>query len=181
MSCSTMSKQQNYCKLSNQYETKQSIFFTVDFGSHAKQAGSYSVWTIQYRCVIFWPNELVFLWNNFFLCKCDCQGLRMNLQPCYSTIIATLFSNRSAHENHPNCLRSLGHRPRPWVILILSIGLESNWYIAVKTIWQNQHDPRSGSATQGHRKNWAKSVCTSFGEEHYSILASGKPHVPLLF
>ena len=38
----------------------------------------------------------------------------------------TLFSERSAHENHPTFLRSLGHRPRARVILILSIGLESN-------------------------------------------------------
>ena len=30
----------------------------------------------------------------------------------------TLFSKRSAHENHANFLRSLGHRPRPRVILI---------------------------------------------------------------
>ena len=33
---------------------------------------------------------------------------------------------RSAHENHSNFLRFLGHRPQPRVILILSIGLESN-------------------------------------------------------
>ncbi len=33
----------------------------------------------------------------------------------------TLFSERSAHENHPNFLRTLGHWPRPRVILILSI------------------------------------------------------------
>ncbi len=43
--------------------------------------------------------------------------------------VYTLFSKRSAHENHPNFLRSLGHRPRPRVILILSIGLESNFCI----------------------------------------------------
>ncbi len=30
---------------------------------------------------------------------------------------STLFSKRSAHENHPNFLRSLGHRPRPQIIL----------------------------------------------------------------
>ncbi len=108
---------------------------------------------------------------------------------------STLFSKGSAHENHPNFLRSLGHRPRPRVILILSVGLESNsqktpcqnlkkndiysihlraarepkgifeWgllHFAVKTNW---HDPRSGSVTRGHRENWAKSMCTSFGEE----------------
>ncbi len=62
---------------------------------------------------------------------------------------SALFSKRSAHENHPNFLRSLGHRPQPRVILILSI-------------WQNWHDPRSGSVTQGHRDNWG---CTSFGKE----------------
>ena len=38
----------------------------------------------------------------------------------------TLFSKRSAHESHPNFLKSLGHRPRPRVILILSNGLKSN-------------------------------------------------------
>ncbi len=32
-------------------------------------------------------------------------------------------------------------------------------------IWQNRHDPRSGSVTQGHREKWAKSRCISFGEE----------------
>ncbi len=40
----------------------------------------------------------------------------------------TLFSKRSAHENDPNFLRSLGHRPRPLVILILVIGLEQGWF-----------------------------------------------------
>ncbi len=38
---------------------------------------------------------------------------------------STLFSKRSAHENHPYFLRSLGHRPRLRIILILSIGLET--------------------------------------------------------
>ncbi len=61
--------------------------------------------------------------------------------------IFTLFSKRSAHENHPNFLRSLGHWPWPRVILILSI--------TPKTIWQTWHDPGSGS----------KSMCTSFGLE----------------
>ena len=37
--------------------------------------------------------------------------------------------------------------------------------LRVKTIWQNRHDPRSGSVSQGHRENWGKSMCTSFGEE----------------
>ncbi len=46
-------------------------------------------------------------------------GLQVTLGPK-----CTLFSKRSAHENHPNFLRSLGHRPRPRVILILSIGLD---------------------------------------------------------
>ncbi len=46
----------------------------------------------------------------------------------------TLFSQRSAHENWPNFLRSLGHWPQPRVILILSIGLESN---SQKTPCQN--------------------------------------------
>ncbi len=44
----------------------------------------------------------------------------------YFAYHTTLFSKRSAHENHPNFLRSLGHWPWPWVILILSNGLESN-------------------------------------------------------
>ena len=38
----------------------------------------------------------------------------------------TLFSKCLAHENHPNFLKFLGHRPQPRVISILSIGLESN-------------------------------------------------------
>ncbi len=49
----------------------------------------------------------------------------------------THFSKRSAHENQPNFLRSLGHRPRPRVILILSIRLESN---SQKTPCQNCQD-----------------------------------------
>ena len=49
-------------------------------------------------------------------------------------ITTTLFSKRSAHENHPNFLKSLGHRPQPRVILILSIGLESS---SPKTPCQN--------------------------------------------
>ncbi len=77
-----------------------------------------------------------------------------------SGCLYTLFSKRSAHESRPNFLRSLGHWPRPRVISLLSNGLESNsqktrglLHIAVKTIWQNQHDPTSGSVTQGHREN----------------------------
>ena len=38
----------------------------------------------------------------------------------------TLFSECFAHENHPTFLKSLGHRSRAQVILILSNGLESN-------------------------------------------------------
>ena len=34
-----------------------------------------------------------------------------------------LYSNRSAHENHPNFLKSLGHRPQPRVILICQMVL----------------------------------------------------------
>ncbi len=53
----------------------------------------------------------------------------------------TLFSKRSAHENHPNFVRSLGHRPQPRIILILSISLESNLQ---KTMCQNlKRFPRS--------------------------------------
>ncbi len=40
-------------------------------------------------------------------------------------------------------LGSLGQRPQPRVILILSNGLDSN----------------------SHQENWLKSMCTSFGEE----------------
>ncbi len=43
-----------------------------------------------------------------------------------SACLCTLFSECFAHENHPNFLKSLGHRPRPRVILTLSNGLESN-------------------------------------------------------
>ena len=39
-----------------------------------------------------------------------------------------------AHENHPNFMRSLGHRPQTWVILIMSNGLEIN---SQKTPCQN--------------------------------------------
>ncbi len=35
----------------------------------------------------------------------------------------TLFSECLAHENYPNCLKSLGHRPRPWVILWPGVGI----------------------------------------------------------
>ncbi len=68
--------------------------------------------------------------------------------------MSTLFSKRSAHENHPNFLKSLGHRPQPRVILILSKQCLTNF------AW-----PGSGSVTRGHQENWMKSMCTSFGEE----------------
>ena len=82
-------------------------------------------------------------------------------------VYSTLFSRRSAHENQPNFLRSQGHRPRPRIILILSIGLETNSfaYCCQDHLKKNWHDPRSGSVTQGHREIWGKSMCTSFGEE----------------
>ncbi len=100
----------------------------------------------------------------------------------YSTItmgilcfLYTLFSECFAHENHPNFLKSLGHRPRPRGILILSNCLESNLHTAPKIIWQIWHDPGSGLVTQGHRENWAKSMCTSFGEEcSFSLSYSDK-------
>ena len=42
-------------------------------------------------------------------------------------------------------------------------------HITPKTIWQIWHDPRTGSVLgsvkQGHRENWVKSICTTFGEE----------------
>ncbi len=47
----------------------------------------------------------------------------------FSTLVSvkdTIFSECLAHENHPNFLKSLGHRTRPRVIIILSNGLESN-------------------------------------------------------
>ena len=50
----------------------------------------------------------------------------MNLNSMH---LYTLFSKRSAHENHPNFLKSLGYRPQPRVILILSNSLESNFCI----------------------------------------------------
>ncbi len=39
-------------------------------------------------------------------------------------LLTKLFSKCFAHENHPNVLKSLGHRPQPRVILILSNGLD---------------------------------------------------------
>ena len=60
----------------------------------------------------------------------------------------TLFSKKSAHENHPNFPKSLGHRPQPRVILILSNGLESN---SQKTPCQNLN----GCFSQDHLTNLA--------------------------
>ncbi len=74
-------------------------------GSRGSLKSSFS-----FMCVIFW-----LLLIREVLLNRHCMA-----RPC------TLFSERSAHENQPNFLRSLGHRPRPRVILILSIGLESN-------------------------------------------------------
>ncbi len=53
-------------------------------------------------------------------------------------VVPTLFSERSAHENHPNFLRTLGHWPRPRVILILSIGLERPFDKIDMTLGQGQ-------------------------------------------
>ncbi len=47
------------------------------------------------------------------------------------------------------------------------------------------YDPRSGSVAQGHQENWAKSMCTSYGEEctyctilkpDYGDVCNGKTH-----
>ena len=52
-----------------------------------------------------------------------------------------LFSKRSAHKNQHHCLRSLGHRSQPWVILIWSNGLESK---SQKTQCQNLKEFSNG-------------------------------------
>ncbi len=62
----------------------------------------------------------------------------------FSTVASALFSQCFAHENHLNFLKSLGHRPRPRVILRPFDKLDM---------------------TQGHCENWMKPMCTSFGEE----------------
>ena len=110
--------------------------------------------------------------------------------------LCTLFSKRSAHENNPIFLRSLGWRTWPLVILLFLLdGLESKSQKTpcqnlittktMKTIWQTWHDPGSGSVTLGHLENWTKSMCTSFGEERtldlnrqywwYNIMWSTEP------
>ena len=50
------------------------------------------------------------------------------LHHCICSILVpmpTLFSKRSAHGNHPNCLRSLGPQPRPR--MTLGQGHRENW------------------------------------------------------
>ena len=37
--------------------------------------------------------------------------------------------------------------------------------VTPKTIWQNWHDPGSGSVTQDQQENWMDYTCVSFGEE----------------
>ncbi len=90
--------------------------------------------------------------------------------------IYTLFSEYSAHENQPNFLKSLGHRPPTPGHFNFVNSFESN---SKKTPCQNCKEfsdgvfcikvlsvyPWFGSVTQGHRENWTKSICTSFGEE----------------
>ena len=84
------------------------------------------------RSQITWPWSNLLQWSSHTFIQQSHNRLTKGIillqkpQNCYFAIFAnTLFSKRSAHENHPNFLRSLGHRPRPRVILILSIGLES--------------------------------------------------------
>ncbi len=93
--------------------------------------------------------------------------------------IHTLFFECLAHENHPNFLKSLGHWPWPQVILILSKfnGLESNlqktWcHNLTRSFAYYSQDHLTNSTWPGvmvsdpeSRKNWMKSMCTSFGEE----------------
>ncbi len=44
--------------------------------------------------------------------------------------------------------------------------------VTLRTIWQNVHDPGSGSVTQGHREKWVQKSCVSFEEEciFYSLI-----------
>ena len=37
--------------------------------------------------------------------------------------------------------------------------------VTLRTIWQNVHDPGSGSVTQGHREKWVQKSCVSFEGE----------------
>ncbi len=37
--------------------------------------------------------------------------------------------------------------------------------VTLRTIWQNVHDPGSGSVTQGHQEKWVQKSCVTFEEE----------------
>ncbi len=74
------------------------------------------------------------IWVRHFASKTMPKVSQRRKDACLANALHTLFSKRSANENHPNFLRSLGHWPWPRVILILSNGLESN---SQKTPWQN--------------------------------------------
>ncbi len=97
--------------------------------------------------------------------------------------------------NHPNFPRSLGHRPKPRAILILSNSLESArepygiferglLHITTKTIWQTRHDPGSRSVTRGHWKYWnqcalllERSVCHIINLAPWSICCTRVTHM----
>ncbi len=48
----------------------------------------------------------------------------------------------------------------PW-----GISQQSFLQVTLRTIWQNVHDPGSGSVSQGHREKWVQKSCVSFEGE----------------
>ena len=80
----------------------------------------------------------------------------------------TLLSKRSVHWFQQILPITLGDKPWPKVMLILSNGLGSNMqkaYITLKTIWQIPQNQGSWSVTQSQRLKGMTSMCTSLGEE----------------
>ncbi len=79
----------------------------------------------------------------------------------------TLFSECLAQENHLNFLMSQGHRPRPHVILILSMEFLNGVFCILLSRPFDKLDMTQGRGTvpRGHQSNWAKSMCRSFLEE----------------
>ena len=57
----------------------------------------------------------------------------------------------------------------PMLLVILQQGCLQ---VTLRTIWQNVHDPGSGSKTQGHLEKWVQKSCVSFEEECISIIKS---------
>ncbi len=94
----------------------------------------YILLTFQMNYASFGDYLMTFVLMYWFFWFSMLSSSRFNFLKLFATQESTLFSKRSAHENRPIFLRSLGHQPQPRVILILSIGLESN---SQKTLCQN--------------------------------------------